>query len=128
MLACNKRNPGAGCAALDGVNRRHAVLGVSDYCIAAYPGDFAQALIALDAIVDIAGPLGSRIISFSELHRPPGDSPHLETTLQPGELITGFIVPDAVESTDRLEPRVDVRRFRSIRAYSHHWRVTAPTP
>jgi xanthine dehydrogenase YagS FAD-binding subunit len=91
--ACNKRNPGAGCAALDGVNRRHAVLGVSEHCIATYPGDFAQALIALDGFVDIAGPLGSRTIPFSELHRPPGDSPHIETTLAPGELITGFIVP-----------------------------------
>ena len=52
---CNKRNPGSGCAALDGVNRKHAVLGVSDHCIATYPGDFAQALIALDASVEFVG-------------------------------------------------------------------------
>ncbi|HEY7243111.1 MAG TPA: xanthine dehydrogenase family protein subunit M [Xanthobacteraceae bacterium] len=91
--ACNKRNPGAGCAALDGVNRRHAVLGVSGHCIATYPGDFAQALMALDALVDIAGLYGARRIAFAQLHRRPDDSPHIETTLQPGELITGFVVP-----------------------------------
>jgi xanthine dehydrogenase YagS FAD-binding subunit len=91
--ACNKRSPGSGCAALDGVNRQHAMLGVSDRCIASYPGDFAQALIALDAVVDIAGPSGSRTVSFAELHKKPGDSPHIETTLRPGELITAFMVP-----------------------------------
>jgi xanthine dehydrogenase YagS FAD-binding subunit len=91
--ACNKRNPGSGCAALDGVNRRHAVLGVSDNCIASYAGDFAQALIALDAVVDIAGPSGSRTLPFAKLHKAPGDSPHIETTLAPGELITAFVIP-----------------------------------
>jgi xanthine dehydrogenase YagS FAD-binding subunit len=90
---CNKRNPGSGCAAFDGFNRQHAVLGVSDQCIAAYPGDFAQALIALDATIEIWGPDGSRRLNFSELHRLPGGTPHIETTLQPGELITAFEVP-----------------------------------
>ena len=91
--ACNKRAPGAGCAAMDGVNRSHAVLGVSDRCIAAYPGDFAQALIALDAVVDVSGPSGSRTLPFAALHRPPGETPHLETALAPGDLITAFVVP-----------------------------------
>src|SRR6185312_12440540 len=91
--ACNRRSPGSGCAAMDGVNRQHAVLGTSDRCIATYPGDFAQALIALDAIVDIAGPSGSRTIPFADLHRRPGDSPHIETNLRPGDLITAFVVP-----------------------------------
>jgi xanthine dehydrogenase YagS FAD-binding subunit len=91
--ACNKRSPGSGCAAMDGVNRQHAVLGVSDRCIATYPGDFAQALIALDAVVDVAGPSGSRTIPFAQLHRVPGETPHIETALQPGELITAFVVP-----------------------------------
>ena len=90
---CNKRNPGSGCAALDGVNRQHAVLGTSDQCIATYPGDFAQALIALDAQVEVNGTRGSRRIPFTKLHRPPGDTPDVETTLAPGELITGFTVP-----------------------------------
>src|SRR5689334_10758979 len=87
---CNKRIPGSGCAAFDGFNRQHAVLGVSQNCIATYPGDFAQALIALDATVEISGPEASRTIPFADLHRAPGDTPHLETTLAPGELITAF--------------------------------------
>ncbi|HEY3800941.1 MAG TPA: xanthine dehydrogenase family protein subunit M [Caulobacteraceae bacterium] len=91
--ACNKRAPGSGCGALDGVNRMHAVLGVSEACIASYPGDFAQALIALDASVEIVGPQGPRVIAFEDLHRAPGATPHIETTLAPGELITGFHVP-----------------------------------
>ncbi len=73
--ACNKRNPGSGCAAMDGFNRMHAVLGTSDRCIATYPGDFAQALIALDAAVEIAGRSGSRTVPFATLHRQPGDAP-----------------------------------------------------
>jgi xanthine dehydrogenase YagS FAD-binding subunit len=91
--ACNKRNPGSGCAAAEGVNRKLAVLGASDHCIANYPGDFAIALAALGATVDLEGPAGRRVIPFEELHRLPGDTPHLETTLKPGELITGFSVP-----------------------------------
>ncbi len=91
--ACNKRNPGSGCAALDGVNRQHAILGASADCIATYPGDFAQALMALDATVDIVGVSGSRSVPFAALHRPPGSTPNVETTLAPGELITGLSVP-----------------------------------
>jgi len=91
--ACNKRTPGSVCAAMDGINRMHAVLGVSDRCIATYPGDFGQALIALDARVEVAGPDGSRTLPFAELHRPPGVSPHIETTLAPGEMILAFMVP-----------------------------------
>jgi xanthine dehydrogenase YagS FAD-binding subunit len=92
---CNKRSPGSGCAALEGVNRRHAILGVSDNCIATYAGDFAQALIALDAEVEIAGAKGARKLAFGKLHRPPADTPHIETTLAPGEMITGFNIPAA---------------------------------
>ena len=92
---CNKRNPGSGCAAMEGVNRIHAVLGVSEACIATYPGDFAQALIALDATVDIVGPGGNRTIPFAALHRPPGDSPDVETALRPGDMIAAFDVPVA---------------------------------
>lgn len=91
--ACNKRAPGSGCAALGGVNRLHAVLGTSEHCIASYPGDFAQALIALDASVETEGPGGPRRFPFAALHRRPGDRPDLETTLGAGELITGFVVP-----------------------------------
>jgi len=93
--ACNKRAPGSGCAALDGVNRKHAVLGVSDRCIATYPGDFAQALVALDGVAEIAGPGGGRVVPVETLHREPGEAPHIETNLQPGEVIVGFHVPVA---------------------------------
>src|SRR5215204_1533759 len=87
---CNKRNPGSGCAALDGFNRSHAVLGTSDQCIATYPGDFAQALIALDTMVETTSKSGTRSMPFAELHRTPAGTPDVETTLQPGELITSF--------------------------------------
>jgi xanthine dehydrogenase YagS FAD-binding subunit len=91
---CNKRRPGSGCAALEGINRQHAVLGTTDHCIATYAGDFAQALIALEATVEtIGGPSGARTIAFAELHRLPDDTPHLETSLAPGELITFLNVP-----------------------------------
>jgi xanthine dehydrogenase YagS FAD-binding subunit len=91
---CNKRQPGTGCAAMQGVNRRLAVLGTSDHCIAHYPGDFANALAALGAEVTIlAADGGERIIPFEDLHRLPGDTPHIETNLRPGELISGFHVP-----------------------------------
>jgi xanthine dehydrogenase YagS FAD-binding subunit len=80
---------------LDGFNRMHAVLGTSDQCIATYPGDFAQALLALDAQVEIASARGSRTIAFADLHRAPGNTPHVETALQPGELITAFSIPSA---------------------------------
>ena len=89
---CNKRDPGSGCAALEGFNRTHAVLGASEQCIATYPGDFAQALIALDATVDISGKSGVRNIPFAQLHKAPGDTPQIETTLAPGELISGFTI------------------------------------
>src|ERR1700749_4927131 len=90
--ACNKRNPGSGCAAMDGVNRMHAVLGTSDQCIATYPGDFAQALIALDAVIEISGKSGTRSMPFAKLQKRPGNTPHVETTLAPGELISAFTI------------------------------------
>lgn len=91
--ACNKREPGSGCSALQGENRWHAVLGASEQCIASYPGDWATALIALDATVQTLAPSGARSLRFADLHRPPGNTPHIETNLLPGELITGFWVP-----------------------------------
>ena len=89
---CNKRIPGSGCAALGGVNRQHAVLGVNEQCISTYPGDFAQALVALDAHVETLGPAGRRALRFEALHTGP-ERPEVETVLKPGELITAFIVP-----------------------------------
>jgi xanthine dehydrogenase YagS FAD-binding subunit len=93
FAACNKRKPGSGCSALDGVNRKHAVLGVSDSCIATYPGDFAQALVALGGSVEVLTKGKRQRIAFEELHRAPGETPHIETVLDPGDLITGFFIP-----------------------------------
>ncbi len=91
--ACNKRNPGSGCAALTGFNRNHAVLGTDTSCIAQYPGDWAVALIALEAEIDLTGQDGTRRLPFASLHRSPEGQPHLETNLRPGEVITGFFIP-----------------------------------
>jgi xanthine dehydrogenase YagS FAD-binding subunit len=90
--ACNKRDPGSGCAAIGGFNRAHAVLGVSPQCIASYPGDLAQALIALDATVETWRAGERRILDFGQLHHAPGDRPDVETTLAPDELILAFRV------------------------------------
>ena len=92
-FACNKRRPGSGCAAIEGLDRGHAVLGGSDACIAVYPGDFAVALVAFDAEVDILGPRGQRTIPVEALHRAPGDKPEIENVLEPGELILRIRVP-----------------------------------
>ncbi|WP_066948291.1 FAD binding domain-containing protein [Streptomyces lushanensis] len=90
---CNKRRPGSGCAARDGTDRGHAVLGTSESCVAAYPGDWAVALLAFDARLDLLGPGGPRTIPLSALHREPGDTPQHEHTLADGELIVRIRVP-----------------------------------
>ena len=91
---CNKRTPGAGCAAVGGINRMNAVLGVSDDCIAAHGSDMAVAMAALDARVDTVTADGAtRIIPIDALYRPPGNTPHIETVLAPGELIRSVILP-----------------------------------
>jgi xanthine dehydrogenase YagS FAD-binding subunit len=91
---CNKRRPGSGCGALDGVSRQHAVVGGSDACIATHPSDMAVAMRVLDATVETVRPDGqARRIPIVELHRLPGDTPQVETTLEPGELITAVTLP-----------------------------------
>ena len=90
---CNKRAPGSGCPAQDGENRMNAILGGSPHCIATYPGDLAVALVALDAVVHVTGLAGDRVIPLAALHRRPGDTPHVETVLEPGDLITAVVVP-----------------------------------
>lgn len=87
---CNKREPGSGCAAIGGINRLLAVLGTSEHCIANYAGDFANALILFDAVVETERPDGGRDIAFDELHVLPGDHPERETVLEDDELIVGF--------------------------------------
>src|SRR6516162_6346654 len=92
-FACNKRKPGSGCAASEGINRGHALLGGSDTCIAVYPGDWAVALSAFDAKVDVLGPKGERTIALEDLHREPGATPQIETALDSTELILRIRVP-----------------------------------
>ncbi|HBF51435.1 MAG TPA: FAD-binding molybdopterin dehydrogenase, partial [Massilia sp.] len=90
---CNKRLPGSGCAAREGYNRMHAILGASQSCIAVNPSDMNVALAALDATVQVSGPRGNRGIPIGDFHRLPGNQPQAETTLAPGELITAVDLP-----------------------------------
>ncbi|MDU0369193.1 xanthine dehydrogenase family protein subunit M [Hymenobacter endophyticus] len=90
---CNKREPGTGCAALQGINKVHAIFGASAACVATHPSDLAVALAALNAQVQVTGPNGARTIAFPDLHRLPGDTPQQDTTLTHGELITSIDLP-----------------------------------
>jgi xanthine dehydrogenase YagS FAD-binding subunit len=93
-LPCNKRVPGSGCSALGGFSRQHAIVGMSDACIATHPSDMAVAMRALDATVETVRPNGSaRTIPIAEFHRLPGNTPHVETSLEAGELITAVTLP-----------------------------------
>jgi xanthine dehydrogenase YagS FAD-binding subunit len=99
-MPCNKRQPGSGCGALGGFSRQHAVIGVSDACIATHPSDMAVALRALDAVVETVRPDGSvRSIPIAEFHRLPGNTPHIETVLESSELITAVTLPKPVGGT-----------------------------
>ncbi|MZF89969.1 xanthine dehydrogenase family protein subunit M [Streptomyces sp. SID5643] len=90
---CNKREPGSGCGARDGVHRDHAVLGHSAHCIATHPSDMAVALCALDGRVELVGPEGPRSVAAADFHRLPGDRPEQDTEIRPGELVTGVVLP-----------------------------------
>jgi xanthine dehydrogenase YagS FAD-binding subunit len=97
---CNKRQPGSGCAAIGGFTRQHAVIGASEACIATHPSDMAVAMRALDATVESVRPDGTtRTIPIAEFHRLPGDTPHVETALEPGELITAVTLPKPAGGT-----------------------------
>ena len=106
-MACNKRTPGAGCAAIGGNSRANAILGVSDACIAVHPSDMAVALRALDAAVETLAPNGVlRTIPIADFHLLPGNTPHVESALEPGEMITGVQLP---------KPLGGVHVYRKIR-------------
>jgi xanthine dehydrogenase YagS FAD-binding subunit len=92
---CNKRVPGSGCPAIPGFNRIHAILGASDKCIATHPSDMCVALAALDAVIRVEGPRGAREIKMTDFHRLPGDTPQIDTNLQPDELIVAVDVPSS---------------------------------
>ena len=93
VYPCNKREPGSGCAALDGYNRIHAVLGGSDACIATHPSDMAVALVALDASVHVMGAGGERVVPIVDFHVLPGTTPHIESVLARGEVVTHVTLP-----------------------------------
>lgn len=101
-MACNKRNPGTGCAAIGGFNRNLAILGVSDHCIAANPSDMNVALMALDAIVHIKGPKGERAVPIADFFLLPGNTPDRETVMQPGDLITYVMLPAPLSGSRSL--------------------------
>jgi xanthine dehydrogenase YagS FAD-binding subunit len=90
---CNKREPGTGCAAIDGFNRIHAILGASDHCIATHPSDMCVALAALEAVVHVTGKEGNRAIPFADFHRLPGDTPEMDTNVRADEIITAVDLP-----------------------------------
>lgn len=114
---CNKRLPGAGCAALEGHIRESAILGVSHACIAVHPSDMAVALVALDASVETLTPSGeTRSFPLMELHRLPGETPHLETHLIPGELITAVVLPPPPEGGQQYRKARDRASYATAHA------------
>ena len=111
--ACNRRASGSGCDARGGENRLHAVLGWSEHCIATNPSDFCVPLVALDAVVEVAGAGGSRDIALEALHRLPGDAPEIETDLRPGELIVAVRLPAEAAAVARHSRYLKVRERTS---------------
>jgi xanthine dehydrogenase YagS FAD-binding subunit len=90
---CNKREPGAGCSAIGGINRTHAILGTSEACIATHPSDMCVALAALDATVRVTGPAGTRVMAFADFHRLPERTPNVDTNLRPDEIVIAVELP-----------------------------------
>jgi xanthine dehydrogenase YagS FAD-binding subunit len=110
---CNKREPGAGCSALGGDARGAAILGASEACVAAHPSDMAVALSALEAVVETVAPSGAtRRIGIDDLHRLPGETPHIETVLEAGELVTAVLLPPPPEG------RQEYRKVRDRASYA----------
>jgi xanthine dehydrogenase YagS FAD-binding subunit len=101
-MPCNKREPGTGCPAITGSNRTLAVLGTSEHCIATNPSDMCIAMAALEATVHVLGSKGSRAIPFGEFHLLPGNTPHRETVLEPGDLITNVTLPAPIKGSKQL--------------------------
>ena len=98
-MPCNKREPGTGCPAITGSNRMLAILGTSEHCIATNPSDMCVAMAALEATIHVQGPKGSREIAFGDFHLLPGDTPHRETVLEPGDLITHVTLPGPMQGS-----------------------------
>jgi xanthine dehydrogenase YagS FAD-binding subunit len=101
-MACNKREPGSGCPAITGHNRTLAILGASDQCIATNPSDMCVAMAALEATVHLQGPKGSRAVAFGDFHVLPENTPHRETVLEPGDLITDVTLPKPIAGSKQV--------------------------
>jgi xanthine dehydrogenase YagS FAD-binding subunit len=101
-MPCNKREPGTGCPAITGANRTLAVLGTSEHCIASNPSDMCVAMAALEATIYVQGPKNSRTIPFADFHLLPGNTPHRETVLEPGDLITHVTLPAPIKASKQL--------------------------
>jgi xanthine dehydrogenase YagS FAD-binding subunit len=101
-MACNKRVPGSGCPAINGFNRALAILGTSEHCIATNPSDMCVAMAALDAAIHIQGPAGTRVVRIGDFHLLPGNSPHRETVLEPGDLITHATLPPPIAGSKQV--------------------------
>ena len=101
-MACNKREPDTGCSAINGFNRSLAILGTSEHCIATNPSDMCVAMAALEATIHVQGPKGTRAVPFGEFHLLPGNTPHRETVLEPGDLITHVTLPPPVAGSKQL--------------------------
>src|SRR6476659_1146689 len=101
-MPCNKREPGTGCPAIAGHNRTLAILGASEHCIATNPSDMCVALAALEATIDIQGTKGTRTVAFKDFHLLPGSTPHRETVLEPGDLITHVTLPPPIAGSKQL--------------------------
>src|SRR5215813_13698942 len=101
-MPCNKREPGSGCPAIGGFNRTLAILGTSESCIATNPSDMCVAMVALEAVVHVQGPKGSRAIPIGDFHLMPGSTPQRETVLEPGDLITAVTLPPPVTGSRQL--------------------------
>jgi xanthine dehydrogenase YagS FAD-binding subunit len=101
-MACNKREPGSGCPAITGHNRTLAILGASEHCIATNPSDMCVALAALEATVHIQGPKGPRAVAFGDFHLLPGNTPHRETVLESGDLITHVTLPPPIAGNKQV--------------------------
>jgi xanthine dehydrogenase YagS FAD-binding subunit len=101
-MACNKREPGSGCPAITGHNRTLAILGASEHCIATNASDMCVALAALGATIHVQGPKGSRAIPFGDFHLLPGNTPHRETVLEPGDLITHVTLPPPIAGSKQV--------------------------
>jgi xanthine dehydrogenase YagS FAD-binding subunit len=101
-MPCNKRNPGSGCPAITGSNRTLAILGTSEHCIATNPSDMCVAMAALEATIHVQGPKGARAIAFGDFHFLPGSTPHRETVLEPGDLITHVTLPPPIKGSKHV--------------------------